>query len=374
MRRSALARSLLACWLLPVVVGLVSPARAVDLRRLFPGRVEADPQKAYELTQEQGPWLVMCASFSGPGAEQQARELLMELRSKHNLPAYQHRQNYDFTDSVEGLGINQYAQPKKMRYKHAYEFTEIAVLVGNFETIDAPNATKTRDLIKHLRPASLDFNSRGGSTQRYVGFRDYLWRHIDGREASREKGPMGSAFMTRNPLLPAEYFAPGGIDSLVLRMNQEVEHSLLKNPRRYTVKVATFRGDSTFDASRADAPIRSGNQPSRLEIAADKAHFLTTALRKKGVEAWEFHDRYESIVAIGGFDEIEQTGAQGETIITPGILAIMQTYAPRPTTLGNGVQTIQPFAMQGIAFDMQPEPIEVPRASIAGDYARTLRR
>ena len=41
------------------------------------------------------------------------------------------------------------------------------------------------------------------------------------------------------------------------------------------------------------------NLPSKLEEAAVKAHELTMALRKQGVEAYEFHDRYESIVTVG---------------------------------------------------------------------------
>jgi len=34
---------------------------------------------------------------------------------------------------------------------------------------------------------------------------------------------------------------------------------------------------------------------SKLHAAADKAHRLTVALRKQGVEAYEFHDRTRAL-------------------------------------------------------------------------------
>jgi invasion protein IalB len=40
-------------------------------------KVEADPQASYELTEQHGPWLIMCTSFAGPTAEQQAHDLVL---------------------------------------------------------------------------------------------------------------------------------------------------------------------------------------------------------------------------------------------------------------------------------------------------------
>ena len=79
-------------------------------------RVEADPQKTYELTEEAGPWLIFAASFAGEGASTEARDLMMELRKQYKLPAYVHSQRFDFTHSVEGIGINPDLTPKKMKY------------------------------------------------------------------------------------------------------------------------------------------------------------------------------------------------------------------------------------------------------------------
>ena len=39
-----------------------------------------------------------------------------------------------------------------------------------------------------------------------------------------------------------------------------------------------------------------------LEEAAENAHILTESLRQQGYEAYEFHDRDQSIVTVGSFD------------------------------------------------------------------------
>ena len=50
-------------------------------KRLIPfKRIDADPNKSYPLTAENGPWLIMAATFSGEKAREQAQELVYELR------------------------------------------------------------------------------------------------------------------------------------------------------------------------------------------------------------------------------------------------------------------------------------------------------
>ena len=66
------------CWTL----ALASVATATPpWKKLVPFRsVEADPNKQYWLTEDQGPWMIMATSFAGPGAEEQAHALVLELR------------------------------------------------------------------------------------------------------------------------------------------------------------------------------------------------------------------------------------------------------------------------------------------------------
>jgi len=65
-------------------------------------RVDTNPSSSYVLTEDQGPWLILAANFAGEQAEKQSHELLMELRSRFRMPAYIHKQTYDFTNKIAG--------------------------------------------------------------------------------------------------------------------------------------------------------------------------------------------------------------------------------------------------------------------------------
>jgi hypothetical protein len=144
---------------------------------------------------------------------------------------------------------------------------------------------------------------------------------------------MAQAFLTRNPLLPREYFVPKGVDSFVAKMNDGVEHGLLDCPGRYTVRVATFRGKTVLQASakeeQAGKPFwsrRKVDDDNPLVEAAENAHLLTRELRAHGWEAYEFHDRTESIVTIGSFAEIAQQLPDGRVLAAPGVEKIVKTF------------------------------------------------
>ena len=83
-------------------------------------RVEADPQKPYRLAESNGPWLVFAASFAGDGALKEARTLVQELRKRYKLPAYVHSERFDFTDQMDGIGINPDRSRKRMKYDNVH--------------------------------------------------------------------------------------------------------------------------------------------------------------------------------------------------------------------------------------------------------------
>jgi len=259
-----------------------------------------------------------------------------------------------------------------MRYYNEKKFDEIAVLVGDFENAEDHRVDKIRDKIRYARPECLDVSKNHTTTQRFFGLRA-LQRRLTPDKEKRERGPMGKAFVTRNPLLPQEYFTPGGLDPFVERINRNVQYSLLKNPGRYTVRVATFRGSTTMDPGRIEQA--SSKRPTRkLEEAAIKAHELTMALRRQGIDAYEFHDRYESIVTVGSFDSYGAPRSDGKTEINPRVHQIMQSYAAKRQQLpGMTHLGLVPRALNGIPFDVQPMPVEVPKTSIATAYAPSNR-
>ncbi|MHB0957368.1 MAG: hypothetical protein ACYC6N_09980 [Pirellulaceae bacterium] len=372
-----------------VTLGWAAVANAAPpWKKLVPFRsVEADPDKQYWLTEDQGPWMIMATSFAGPGAEEQAHELVLELRNRYKLDAFMHKRTFDYTEPVYGRGVNRYGGPKRMRYQSATKFDEIAVLVGNFTSLDAPGAQEDLDAVKSAKPDCLELSDDKDSqqtTQRFIGLRE-LQRLVHADPEVRQLGPMRRAFIGRNPLLPKEYFVDTGVDPFVLEMNRQVKHSLLDNPGEYTVRVASFQGESFFqgegqEASESSSRLIPGLAPhgdaSKLEEAADNAHRLTEALRKRGVEAYEFHDRFESIVTVGSFAGVGTRLPDGRIDLSPEVYKIMQTYGAERSPLARHGEGLNPRLLEGIRFDVQPMPVKVPHRSLASTYAagnRTLR-
>jgi hypothetical protein len=142
-------------------------------------------------------------------------------------------------------------------------------------------------------------------------------------------------------------------------------------PGKYTVQVATFRGRAIIDQQDI-AAIENGHKKmeSQLVEAAEKAHKLTQALRQKGYEAYEFHDRYASIVTVGNFDWVTRQQPNGQGQINPAIQQLMNRFGPKETQLG-GVGGVTPLkTLVGIPFDLQPRVVHVPRRSISAELAR----
>jgi len=328
-------------------------------------RVDADPEKTYRLSEDSGPWMITACSFSGEGAEAQARELAYELRKRYKLPAYIHRAEFEF-GTTEGRGM--FGAPLRMKHR-VDDLQEVAVLVGNFSAADDPEAQKTLQKLKYSHPDCLEIKQDKPTNQSLAGWRltqRKLQEFIG--SAKKEKGPMGHAFITTNPLLPKEFFTDTGIDPLVLEMNKDVTHSLLDCPGKYTVQVATFKGNVFIQPKEIQAVENGKEVKSQLAEAAKKAHTLTEALRMKGWEAYEFHDRYASIVTVGSFDSVGTPRADGKIEINPQIHSIMQTFgAQQAPGLPAGVRPLK--SLVGIAFDIQPIPVEVPKRSISREMA-----
>jgi signal recognition particle subunit SEC65 len=338
-------------------------------------RIEADPNKSYQVTENNGPWMIMAVTFSGDNAEEQARELTHEIRSRYKLPAYTHQVSFDYSQDTAG-GKNQLGGARRAHYRMEH-IREIAVLVGDYTAVDDREAQKVLEKLKYAQPDCLNVELRaqqGRRESRSLALWRVVERSLGSNEEKQKKGPMGHAFITTNPLLPNEYFAPKGIDKLVLEMNEPVKYSLLDCPGKYTVKVATFTGTVVLkqEIIRELEEHKGKKIPSQLAAAAEKAHNLTEALRRKGYEAYEFHDRYASIVTVGNFASVGTPRQDGKIEINPQIHAIMQTFGADKTFVpGQATPTIgKPKVIADIALDTQPIPVEVPKRSISVAYER----
>jgi hypothetical protein len=394
------------------VASAQSTAHAQLWKKLIPvSHVEEVPQRGTTLTQENGPWLIIAESFEGEGAERQARDLADELRAA-GLSAYVHDRTFDFSESNPGRGLDEYGAPVRKRYQREADH-QWAVLVGDFNSIDDTDAQASLERVKSMPSKVLSITDDDSGLDQMKQFTSNV---VDKLGRRKERGPMAKAFFTRNPLLPREYFVPKGVDDFVVSMNKDVEYSLLDCPGRYTVQIATFRGQTTLQTSNAKteesaSPFgfkwKKGRSDPLVE-AAENAHLLTEELRKKGIEAYEFHDRTESTVCVGSFEQVAQRTANGQLVPTMEVQQIVQQFGaaydtPADPLTGDDIRRTrqaeemkQQFAqmlsnqdgqvaaglnpkhvkiMRGekvariIPIDIYPTAIEVPRRSISGAYA-----
>jgi hypothetical protein len=362
--------------------------------------VPADPNQQYKLTQSNGPWLVMATSFTGEEGKAQAHKLVHELRSKYHLPAFYYGMEFELEDLNPGRGIDEYGGPIKRRYNRK-EVEEHAVLVGEFPAIDDPEAQKVLQQIKSVTPNTLKVDDGEDTAQSMALVREIQNQVREKANPKQVRGPMGHAFLTRNPMLPKEYFVPQGVDAEVAKWNEGVEHSLMKCPGKYSIRVATFRGRVTFEsyeAKKNQKQKKSKKKMDPLEEAAYNAHEMTIALRAKGWEAYEFHDRQESYVTVGSFDNgtqladgrIELADHEAQIIAATFGAATPNNVFERPAAQDKQLEELQkqrfnnlfsqrgeafdglhPKRFIGLPFDIIPEPVNVPRKSISSTYARS---
>ncbi len=366
----------LSIGLIVVGISLFHPTISEGQLNIFK---KAQPREEnLDLAQNHGPWLIMCASFIGEAGEAQAQKLVAELR--HNkFEAYVYRHSFDYSASIQSIPSIGYEPPPDMQglpvpiqvsAAHVDKFEEIAVVVGNFASLDDKNAQQTLDKIKTLKPSSLTINEYTSTNQRMGTL-----RAMERISRGDTKGPMGSAFMMPNPLLPDDFFNTPEVDKVIMKLNKGIRYSLLDCPGNYSVKVATFKGDQTFNAGEIvrkqdeyQNQLKSGRPltESKLADAGAKAHLLCTALRKMGEEAFEFHDYHESYVCVGSFDWAKRSTAAGEETNTEIALVIKKFKAQEVGQYGQKQmvpRTINILQDVDINFDAQPLPIIVPKAT-----------
>lgn len=322
-----------------LIAAVANPASAWNP---FARKKSAAPTVAasQSLVDQSGPWLILATTFSGEGAEEQARSLGEELAAELGVSTYVHEMTFDFVEDGErlGRGVDRYGEPVKMKYRSGESRKEWAVLVGDYPAIDDPIAEQHLASVKQMKPRSLDPAVLGDTAQNYAAIRRAQQQVLEERGKQVIEGPMRTAFITRNPVLPEEFFVPKGVDEFVAKLNKGIDHSLLDAPGRYSVKVATFKGRGKLlgatNARSSQARRKRGKDDPLLE-AGWNAHLLCEAMREAGWEAYEFHDRQESYVCVGSFDRVESGGQP-----TPEVMKIMRTFGahfPGPSTpLDNG--------------------------------------
>jgi hypothetical protein len=328
---------MLVVWLVIVTLTMIASPLCAKTR------IEAVKGKPYPLSKQNGPWMIMVTSLWGETTEQKARaeqaanDLVFELRTL-GIPAYTYKQegHLEQLDTHDRLGRAQ------KRY-FAAQRDSILIIAGNYPAIDDDRAQKTLKIVKQLRPKSLDPVAKlvpGG------------------------KGPLHKAFLTRNPMLPEDLKNSKGLEPLLVRLNSGAEHSLLQNRRKYSLVVASFNGKAQVDPKK----FLEFDKKLATEVTLDNAGLeswqLTKALRARGVEAYVYHERFRSIVTVGGFDspddpEIDRLaqlyGAKYKTNAETGAPALVAETISLP-----GRRPGDPASKTWV-IDAYPQLIEVPR-------------
>lgn len=326
--------------------------------------IEAVRGKTYSLSGKHGPWMIMVTSLWGTTPEQEeqaakaASELVYQLRKK-GIPAYTYEQE-DKTEESEG--VDRLGRPR--RTKVTAQHGMIGVLAGNYNSVDDKTAQQTLKIIKKFSP-KISVEWKGTKKD---------WPLV-----------LKSAFITRNPTLPAEELQKKNRDPLIVRLNSNVEHSLFENSGKYTVIVASFYGQSQIKPKKFDEFDRRLKKESNISLdnAARESWELTKTMRKLGFDAYLYHERYRSIVTVGAFKSpndpealrlIEKFKMREQTdpktkqpVLTASSVGILETgepvlvadrgaESPRKVTSGKRAEPIKTWTM-----DPSPQLMEVPK-------------
>lgn len=346
-----------------VLLGLCTTVQAAGLGMNFirGKKIDADPNKTYMLTEKDGPWMILAYTFSGEESFDKANELVLELRQRYKLEAFVFEKTFNF-NITEGMRATEKAQIRRKKYSKPAT-KEYAVLVGNFVSTEDEEFKKALKAVKTAAPEALkkiNFNGvvLGNSSQR----------------------PMAMAFATPNPVLPKEFFNDSGtVDEFVAKLNANNKYSLLNNKGRYTLRVASFRGNieiqqdkvEKLTSGRADAESKKELQRAerKMQEAEASAALLCDALRRKGFQAYEFHDRYSSIVTVGAYNDIGTPGPDGMTELHPEIVRLRELFMATPVPVTQpGQLPYKPKTLMSIEFDIEPKIIPVPKKR--ADYTR----
>ena len=347
-----------------------------------------------QLKNEHGPWLIMAKNFEGEGAKKKAVQLAAELRTEFGLKAYCLPKYYDYTQTVQGAGFDKNGNEKRMKYLDERVIENCAVLVGDFATVDGTDINDTLTMIKQITPKffgttdAVDQDPKVNSAE----YRNFLKRWVDKKEKKDFKpGPMEFAFKATNPLLPPDYYKSPEVDKFVRKLNEQKpfnENNLLECKGKFTVRVLTLRGLNAYQTwGRSEES--SDKEPSNaLEKAAEQAYLFSRALRLAGYEAYQFHDRDQSIVAVGSFNTLGTTDSNNAFVYDPAILSVVSRFAgtggtvksqfgisQKPRILfdlveqrtipelreGDRKTQLEYFTKLSTPFDLVPTPMTVPK-------------
>ena len=360
------------------------------LTRLFSRKKEDLTAEQLMLKPEHGPWMILAIVLEGDNAAARATMLANEIRHEFQTPAFVWKRSSDstgvlgaVTQEFNNLDGTKTIYKAQKRYRNATRKNTYAVLVGDFAELNDPRAD---DMLQRIRRASPQTLINANAENAVQKSRAMLWARTDQANNDpasvnnrrltqyKDKGTMGAAMITKNPLLPFDFLHSKTMDDFVVKMNKQVEHSILENKGRFTTRVASFTGYSATTLIKQKNQDQTASATDVLDHAALQADRLTKALRKKGVEAYQYHDKFGSYVTIGSFEELGKQDGNGGFQYNPEMEAILEhwcgyrdvTAKDRITGAVSHTQSVN--SLDKIPFDIEGKHMAVPKPESKGFY------
>ena len=134
--------------------------------------------------------MILAATFTGDGAEEQAQALVDEFRQRFRMTAYAHEMSFDYSPKKSpGRGVDEYGAPIRRRFQRGDRVREIAVLVGNYPSVDDPDAQEALEKIKTMQPNALQADGEQTS-QSMAQVREWQDQLLERLGKKRDRGPM----------------------------------------------------------------------------------------------------------------------------------------------------------------------------------------
>lgn len=264
-----------------------------------------NPKNEFQLSPQAGPWLICCASYSGPDSQEMARQVVNTLRTRDKLPAYVLNYNQGTAGKPEVNPKEDLPAGEGRRRKYTKPSDQCAVVIGGYHTIEQARAAL--DKVKGLQSPEIKLED-GKATTDIVSL--YVPVPGKGVEIRREMvNPFTRSFVTRNPTIPSNVPPPPKFDPSLKPLNSGEPNSLLKCGKKWTLAVKEYRGATmvqpTAGAQTKDTfleKIGLGKSNDTLNACALQARETCRVLKKLEFEAYVLHTRTASMVTIGSFD------------------------------------------------------------------------
>lgn len=336
----------------PTATPSPAPSPASLPAGIEPARPTGAAANPFPLSAEAGAWMICAATYLGPDGAELARQLAVDLRTRHQLPAYIfNRGDEERRKQTEEWEAMKKRYPGVPLRKRTYRIQDqYAILVGGWPDFAAASAYLPKIKALPLPELKLD----GGKSP----YDEMTYQEPDPDKKTTvvkraRINPYTTAMVVRNPQVPAAANNRPKWDPFWKQLNAHEEFSLLRNPKPWTLVVREYMGARTLQQQQKSengflaALGLGGARPGEaLDAAAQQAHELARFLRQPqfGLESWVLHTRYSSVVCVGGF-----TGPED----------------PELQRLQRQIAALKFSAQQGggdpIGLMPTPMPIEVPR-------------